>query len=169
MKNNNAFGKEVLSSGSKNKITCSFLIPKNVYGSLTNLERNKIGKNLEILLIKYRNRILKSKRFHNRTATSLYQKKGNDLLKFNVRISAIYWEQLTVLARSHGVSNCYLYQILLLWEYFSNFEQYKRKFLYKRNSKQKIALLWILDVESSFSWRTIHSLNPTSLGFSGYS
>ncbi|TGK37247.1 DUF1564 family protein, partial [Leptospira gomenensis] len=160
---------EILSSHSENNITCSFLIPRRIYGKLNNLEKRKIGKNLNILLMKYETRILKSKRFHNKTATSLYQKKGSDLLKLNVRIPTIYWEQLTAFARSHGVSNCYLYQILLIWEYFQNSEQGKKSFFYKKNPKQRIALFWLLDVNSSFSWRTILKISSNTLGDSGYS
>ncbi|XDD49810.1 DUF1564 family protein [Leptospira sp. WS92.C1] len=153
---NDKLNKEILSTSLKNsKITCSFLVPLRVYKKLPRDSQKKIGKNLKILLQKHRARILKSKRIHNRTSTSLYQRKGNDLIKFNVRISESDWEQLTVLSRSHGVSNCYLYYILLNWEYLSAENIMISSYKYNFDKKQNIALIWFLDLNFSFSRRQI--------------
>ncbi|EMY79486.1 PF07600 family protein [Leptospira weilii serovar Ranarum str. ICFT] len=154
---NNKLKNETLSSQRTRKITCSFLVPKNFYKRLGLKNQKQIGKNLEFLLKKYRTKILKSRRFHNKTSTSLYQRKRGDLIKLNVRINDFNWEELTLLSRSHGVSNCYLYTLLLNWEYFINA---KNPFLNELNKfkNPKITLVWCLDLNFGFSQRLVHIL-----------
>ncbi|MBM9579275.1 DUF1564 family protein [Leptospira sp. 201903070] len=154
---------EILSSNfDKTKITCSFLVPKSLYNGLPLKSRKGIGRNLEYLLRKYRNRILKIKRIHKKTATALYQEKGNDLIKFNVRISPIFWEELTILSRSHGISNCYLYHLFLKWELLHE----KGNLIFQTHphlrTNQKLVLIWMIDFKEEYSQRMAQLVNEFS-------
>ncbi|AOP35321.1 hypothetical protein A0128_16605 [Leptospira tipperaryensis] len=143
----------------KSKITCSFLVPNLLYKRLTRENQKRIGKNLEYLLKKYKNRILKSKRIHRKTATSLYQDRGNVLIKFNVRIYPLYWEELTILSRSHGISNCYLYHLLLNWELSEEQGSFIIRNRSQSRNNQKLILVWMIDFKEEFSQRMAQILN----------
>lgn len=151
---------EVLSAAFDiSKITCSFLIPELLYKKLTFEDKKRIGKNLEYLLKKYKNKILKSKRIHKKTATSLYQEKGGGLIKFNVRIQPIFWEELTILSRSHGVSNCYLYHLILKWEILDQNGTAPVQRLFHSRINERLILVWMIDFRKEFSQRVAQLLN----------
>ncbi|MBM9501170.1 DUF1564 family protein [Leptospira sp. 201903071] len=154
---------EVLSSNfDKSKITCSFLVPERLYNRLPIKSKKRIGRNLEYLLRKYRNRILKIKRIHKKTATALYQEKGNVLIKFNVRIYPLFWEELTILSRSHGISNCYLYHLLLKWELSEEKENLVVPRPLDSRINQKLILIWMIDFKEEYSQRMAQLVNEFS-------
>ncbi|RHX88271.1 hypothetical protein DLM78_04795 [Leptospira stimsonii] len=158
---------EILSSEfESSKITCSFLIPEIFFNKLKPEDRRRIGKNLEFLLKKFRNKILKCKRIHKKTATSLYQEKGSGLLKINVRIKPIFWEELTMLSRSHGVSNCFLYHLLLKWENSERMENSLPDKPPLLNANQRLILVWMIDFKNKCSKRMaqlLHEFPPETL------
>ncbi|PJZ40628.1 hypothetical protein CH370_15005 [Leptospira kmetyi] len=118
--------RSIASSLNISKITCTFLVPLKIVRQLPNSEQKRIGKNLGGLLKTHAHHLTRRKRFNNRALTIKYQKQGNSLIKFNARIHAEEWAQLSVLAASHGISRCLLYCFLIQLQLSSLSKRYKK-------------------------------------------
>ncbi|MBM9578208.1 DUF1564 domain-containing protein [Leptospira sp. 201903070] len=91
----------------------TLLVPEFYFESLSKEEGKVLGKKLPYLLRRYGKYMCTQPRFNEKGITTLYQKKQGKLKKLNVRMGTGYWAFLGVLAHSHGVSRCFLFNFLL--------------------------------------------------------
>ncbi|TGK38372.1 DUF1564 domain-containing protein [Leptospira gomenensis] len=94
----------------------TLLVPESTRTQLSAERQKNLGKNLPHLLRKYAKLISSQNRINEEATCTLYQKNQGRLVKISVRMETKYWNLLGVLASSHGVSRCLLYNYLLTLE-----------------------------------------------------
>lgn len=96
----------------------TLLIPERTLLRYPEKERRTLPKRIPILLKRYGKFLSSSRRLGKRAETTLYQSSPGKrkMKKINVRIGIESWGLLGVLAQTHGVSRCFLFNYLLYLE-----------------------------------------------------
>ncbi|AOP34111.1 CopG family transcriptional regulator [Leptospira tipperaryensis] len=107
---------EIRSIFNENKTeVVTLLIPDSTLSRLEEKEKRTLSRRIPILLIRYGKYLTSIKRLGKNAGKTLYQPStGRSKMKrMNVRVGKASWTLLGVLAQTHGVSRCYLFNYLL--------------------------------------------------------
>ncbi len=91
----------------------TILVPENYYHSLGPEEQKNLRRKLPALLRRYGKFLAGASRLNARAGKILYQKDQGKMIRINFRVESGMWNILGLLALSHGVSRCFLFNYML--------------------------------------------------------
>ncbi|TGM58768.1 DUF1564 domain-containing protein [Leptospira adleri] len=94
----------------------TILIPESYYSTLDSKEQKDLKKKLPALLRRYGKFLAGASRLNSKAGKILYQKDRGKMKRVNFRVESGMWNILGVLALSHGVSRCFLFNYMLALE-----------------------------------------------------
>ncbi|TGK38507.1 DUF1564 domain-containing protein [Leptospira gomenensis] len=96
--------------------TDSLLVPESYWYGLGLKERKFLPKRLPFLLRKYGKYLSSMERLHFQADRIKYNRAVGKMKKFSIHVNKGAWTVLGVLAATHGVSRCYLFNYMLWLE-----------------------------------------------------